>query len=406
MKLTKKAIDRMRYEGDGQSRDVRWDDQLSGFGVRIYPSGKKGFVLSYRSRGRKRLMSLGGYGEKTLEQAQKKARSLLGAIADGKDPLQEKHKQARGQKMKALCSHFLEEYAKPTQKTWKTMESRINKYIIPAVGGLQISAVNTDDIKALHKKISKNAPIEANRVIALVSAMLTRAAKPEWGFVDEKHVNPCRGFEMNKETERNVWVRPDEFPKLAESIDKEPNIYVRAILWAYLLTGCRKSELLRAKRDNIDHFMKELKLEDTKSGKPQIIQLNGPAYTLLTELPPLDGNPYLFPGRKAGRPLVNIDKAWRRVRKEAKLEGVWLHDLRRTVGSWLANSGKSLHLIGQVLRHSKTETTKIYARLAEDSTREALEAHGKQIMGIAGKGPVAEVVELQKRTKKKKKAAR
>jgi len=392
----------MRYKGDGQSRDVRWDDRLSGFGIRIYPSGRKSFVLSYRSRGRKRLMVIGNYGAKTLEQAQKKARSLLGTVTDGKDPLQEKHKQARGQKMKALCIYFLEEYAKPKKKTWETDESRINKYILPAFGGIQIGAVNADDIKSLHKKISKHAPIEANRVVALVSAMLTRAAGPEWGFVDKNHINPCRGVEMNPETQRNVWVRPTEFPKLAESIDKEPNIYIRAILWAYLLTGCRKSELLRAKRDNIDHFMKELKLEDTKAGKPQIIQLNGPAYTLLTELPPIDGNPYLFPGRKAGRPLVNIDKAWQRIRKEAKLEGIWLHDLRRTLGSWMANSGKSLHLIGQVLRHSKPETTAIYARLAEDSTREALEAHGKQVMGLAGKGPVADVVELPKRKKKRK----
>lgn len=404
MKLTKKAIDRMRYEGDGQSRDVRWDDQLPGFGVRIYPAGRKAFVLSYRSKGRKRFITLGAYGVLTLDQARDKARSLLGDVIEGKDPLQERQKEARGQKVKDLCAAYLERHAKPHKKSWKTDESRITNYILPAWKEIKINAITKADVAALHHKVGRKTPVEANRVHALISIMFELSR--QWGFVDEGHINPCRDIKLFKEKKRDRWVRPDELPELAKAIDKEKNIYVRAVFWAYLLTGARKQELLRAKRTDIDTTRKELKLEDPKAGTAQYIQLNEPAFALLAELPVIDGNPYIFPGRKAGHPLVNIDRTWRRVRKEAKLEDVWLHDLRRTVGSWLANTGKSLHLIGQVLRHSKPETTQIYARLAEDSTREALEAHGKQIMGIAGKGPVAEVVELPKRTKKKKKATR
>jgi len=65
----------------------------------------------------------------------------------------------------------------------------------------------------------------------------------------------------------------------------------------------------------------------------------------------------------------------------------------------MANSGRSLHLIGTVLRHSRSSVTEIYARFHEDAAREALEAHGKQIMGIAGKIPVAEVVQIKRGTK-------
>ena len=404
MKLTKKEIDRMRYRGDGKSRDVRWDDELKGLGVRNFPSGAKSFVLSYRFKGRKRLMNIGRYGKWTLDKARKEAKSLLVDVDKGKDPLQEKQKERKGQKIGALCEAFIERYAKQKKKTWATDQSRINKYILPAWKGFQVAAVTREDVKALHDKITQRAPIEANRVIALASKMFNLAADPEWCFVEEDHKNPCRGITMNKEKSREVWVQPPEFPRLAGAIDKEPNIYIRAVLWAYLLTGARKTELLRAKIADIDHYMKKLRLEDTKAGKPQAISLNEPAYALLTELPTIDDNPYLFPGRKKGRPLVNIDKAWRRIRKEAELEQVWLHDLRRTVGSWLANNGKSLHLIGQILRHKKTATTEIYARIAQDTTREAMEAHGKQIMGLAGKGPVAEVVEMPKRGKKKNKA--
>jgi hypothetical protein len=72
-RLTKRAIDAFTYTGDGISRDVQWDASLSGFGVRIYPSGKKAFVLSYREAGRKRLLTLGAYGPVTLEQARQQA---------------------------------------------------------------------------------------------------------------------------------------------------------------------------------------------------------------------------------------------------------------------------------------------------------------------------------------------
>ena len=77
MHITKRQIDSFVYEGKDGSRDVRWDDRLSGFGVRVYPSGLKSFVLSYRCQGRKRLMAIGRYGVLTLDMARDKARQAL-----------------------------------------------------------------------------------------------------------------------------------------------------------------------------------------------------------------------------------------------------------------------------------------------------------------------------------------
>jgi len=113
--------------------------------------------------------------------------------------------------------------------------------------------------------------------------------------------------------------------------------------------------------------------------------LNRPVIKILSELPRVSSNPYVFPGKVPGRPLVNISKAWRRIRRNAKLEDVRLHDLRRTVGSWLASAGESLVLIGRVLNHSNPSTTAIYARLGEDHVRKALEDHGERVMAIVEK---------------------
>jgi integrase len=82
---------------------------------------------------------------------------------------------------------------------------------------------------------------------------------------------------------------------------------------------------------------------------------------------------------------VNIDFAWRAIRSKAGVEDVRLHDLRRTVGSWMTQSGVDLNTIKGAMRHANINTTLIYARLGEDTARDAMEAHGAQVMELAGK---------------------
>ena len=65
---------------------------------------------------------------------------------------------------------------------------------------------------------------------------------------------------------------------------------------------------------------------------------------------------------------------------------VRLHDLRRTVGSMLAQSGTSLLIIQKALGHSTPAATQVYARLGQDPVREALDQHGKRLMVAVGKG--------------------
>ena len=392
MKLTKRAIDGFKYKEDGARRDARWDEQIPGLGVRIYPSGKKVFILSYRTSGRKRLLTLGAYGVLTLDQARDKAKRFLGRIVDGIDPLLVRKKERAGQTMSALTEAYIERYAKPHKKTWRTDQSRINKYILPTFGNLLVKSVTRTEVAKWHHKIGKSTPYEANRNLALFSKMFNCAK--EWGFVEETGINPAVGIENFKEQKRDRWLTPKELPRLTKAIDAVENIYARACLWLYLFTGCRKTELLRSKWQDVDLDRQELRLPETKAGRTHYIPLSSPAVAILQNLPRIDGNPFVFPGARRGRSLVNIDKIWRKVRKEAKVEDVRLHDMRRTVGSWLAQGGISLHLIGRVLNHSNGSTTQIYARFAQDHVKEALEDHGQKILGVAGKKPLANLINI------------
>ena len=212
--------------------------------------------------------------------------------------------------------------------------------------------------------------------------------------------NPAHGIDRFKEYKRDRWVNPEELPRLAQAFESEPNIYVRMALWLYLLTGVRKGELLFAKWTDIDWQRQELRLSETKAGRVHYVPLSAPAMAILRDLPRMESNPYILPGHIHGRPLVNINLPWTRIRKLAGVEDVRLHDLRRTVGSWLAQSGNSLHLIGRVLNHSNQSTTAIYARFGQDHVRQALEDHAARVMGAAGKRPPAEVVNISRAVEK------
>jgi integrase len=91
---------------------------------------------------------------------------------------------------------------------------------------------------------------------------------------------------------------------------------------------------------------------------------------------------------------VNVALAWGRIRKRAGIEDVRLHDLRRTAGSWLAQAGNDLHLVGSILGHRNLSTTRIYARLGHDVMHRALDEHGARIMAAARRTQQAEVIGL------------
>ncbi len=402
MKLTKSAVDRMAYGKRPTNKnskttypqDIRWDNAIPGFGVRIYPTGKKSFVLYYRTTTkRQHIMTIGRYGVLTLDEARDRARKALAQASDGEDPLEIRQRTRRGETVKALCAEYMDRHAKPKKKTWKDDERWINKYILPAWGNHKVRSITHTDAAALHSKIGKTHPYAANRILELISKMFELARR--WGYVDDDAVNPARDIDAFPEEKRDRWVTPQELPRLAEAIDQEPNLYARLALWLYLLTGMRKSEMLEAKWKDIDWERKELRLANTKAGRIHYVPLSEPAIAVLRQIPRIEGNPYIIVGKKEGSHLVNIYKPWNRIRKSAGVDDVRLHDLRRTLGSWMAQSGNSLHLIGRVLNHSSQATTAVYARFAQDNVRDALESHGKQIMGAAHKQDSAAVVDLR-----------
>ena len=401
MKLKKTVIDALGYTGDASKNErcIVWADEPNGLGVRVYPSGKKAFVFSYRHDGRKQLKTIGRYGDITLSQAEDLVKKDIAALLDNKNPLDERKKARLGDTIRQLCEVYIDRHAS-LKKTGDEDIRRINAHILPAWASHKIKSISRQDVVGLHDKIGKTlyrgkpAIYEANRVLSLVNTLFSYAIKEE--LIDAVHPNPATGISHFKEEKRDRFVSSEELPRLIEAIQNEPNQYAQYALWLYLLTGLRKEELLAAKWSDVTQTNGNLQMRilDTKNGKTHYLPLSDAATALLSQIPSVDGNPYIIIGKNEAAHLVNIDKPWQRVRKAAGIEDVRLHDLRRTVGSWLAQAGNSLHLIGRVLNHSNTSTTAVYARFGQDHVREALDRHGEQILAAAGLKPTGEVVNI------------
>ncbi len=381
-KLTKRAVDAVRYDGRTGTKCIVWDTELRGFGLRTFPSGAKRWVLSYRNaHGRSRLYTLGGYPELTPDQARTLALTKRGAIAaTGDDPVATRAAERGVVLFGDLAARFVDEYAKLHKRSWKTDEQRIRDYLGPWARRPAVE-ITRADVADAHRRIGKDSIYTANRVVMLVSKIFTWA--DDTGTVPAGHPNPARRFKKFEERSRERFMTAAEVRTLFDKLDEaDENLYIRAFFRLAFLLGTRKQELLSARWDYVDltHGVLALPGTATKSKRPHAIPLSALAVEIFANIPREAGNPYVFPGAKKGKPLVNVEKAWNRARTAAKLTDVHFHDVRRTVGSWIAQRTGNLELVANVLNHRDPRTTKVYARFLPSQVRDALEDHSAAML--------------------------
>ena len=216
LELAIKNFKSFTYEGavrikggrEAYDRNVRWDTEVSGLGLRIYPSGRKTFLLSYRVLGRKRMIALGHFGTMTLDQARDEARKKSALVRDGIDPLEEKRRAGRGSTLGDRMTAYIEEYAKPRKKTWKADEQRLRRYIPAGLKSRATSTIKQWEIAKLHREVGKTKPYEANRLFEVIRRMYNIA--PTLIAVDGSVEKPTKGVERFKERKRKRWAKPEE----------------------------------------------------------------------------------------------------------------------------------------------------------------------------------------------------
>ncbi len=381
-KLTKRLIDATPCPKKGQS--FLRDDELHGFALRL-TTGAKTFILEKRIKGRVRRMTIGTYGPLTLIEARMMAIRLLARIFDGENPAQDEKEARRGLTFKDLTRMYIERHG-PRKKSIKNDESLINNHLTKW-NNWKLTSISRGEVARVHGKVGETAPYSANRLVALIRKMFNLA--DVWGFYEGD--NPATRIELFQEEKRERFIKKSEFPALIEALGEEPNPFIRVAFITCLFTGARKTEVLSMKWSDLDFEECTWRIPDTKAGHSHTLPIVKAVVSRLQELPRYQDNPHVFPGQRKGSHLVNISKAWKRVKERAELNDVRIHDLRRTLASWMAGSGTSLPIIGKVLNHSQPSTTAIYSRLQVEAIRGPLEDNAKRMVSIGGELPLMEV---------------
>src|SRR5829696_1188480 len=195
--------------------------------------------------------------------------------------------------------------------------------------------------------------------------------------------NPCVGIERFQERKRRRYLSSAELARLGAALvkaedEKLTSPYVIAAIRLLVFTGARLNEILTLRWDHVDLERGWLNLSDSKTGA-KTIYLNGAAQRLLTALPRIEGHPFVVPGERQGRHLINLEKPWRKIREVAQLPDVRLHDLRHSFASVGAGAGLGLPVIGALLGHAHAATTARYAHLASDPLQQAVDLIGQRL---------------------------
>jgi integrase len=280
--------------------------------------------------------------------------------------------------MTALCERYIEVHV-PKKRSGPEDERRIKSRIKPEFGERDIRTIRYADIEGLHKKISKTRPVEANRVLALLSKMFNLAMR--WELID---ANPCSRVEKNREEPRQRYLSPEELEKLiaaidkyeAKAIDNRPTCDAIRLL---ILTGARKMEALSARWDMFElgvELPKWVKPSShTKQKKIHYVPLSDAAIELIKDLRERRRSKvFLFPGSGKAGHMTEIKRAWKAVRIEAGLTDFRIHDIRHSFAAMLASSGASLPIIGRLLGHTQAQTTKRYEHFFDEPIRAAVNA--------------------------------
>jgi integrase len=375
-RITKAVVDSIKPPEKGYS--LSWDSEIPSFGLRTMASGIQTYVLQYRNKyGRSRRYSIGRHGTWTADKARREARRLLGLVDKGEDPIEDRKTDKSQPTVNELSERYLAEHATPRKKPTSLYEDQrlLQKNILPTLGKKLVEEITSRDVSKLHNSL-RGKPYLANRVISLLATMMNLAVR--WKLRSD---NPCQGIEKFKEHNRKRFLSEVELERLGATLVEIENLapHLQPIVNALrllLLTGCRRNEILSLRWEYIDFDRGFIQFPDTKSGE-KIIPLNAPVIELLANIE--RKGPWVIPGKNEGEHRVNINKAWLKIREQAGLPGIRIHDLRHTFGSVGASSGIGLSFIGKLLGHSRHVTTQRYAHLADNPVKEASEAVGRKI---------------------------
>ena len=412
-RITKRTVDALKTTG---KEYVHWDGELTGFGVRVRPSGSRSFVAVYRTGGRNtplRRVTIGTVGKIEADKAREEARTIIRQAELGHDRAAEKAKARAEMTFDKVCDLYLAEGC-DTKKvsTLATDKGRIERHIKPLLGKKRIGEISRADIEkfmrdvaagktAVDEKTKKRgrAIVEggkgtATRTVGLLGGIMSFAVSRQL-----RPDNPVRGVKRYADKKGETFLTADELRRIGEALakaeDDGANPSAVAIIRLLAFTGARKTEIAGLRWSEVDLGRGYLRLSDSKTGA-KVIPIGAPAVEVLAGVSVVDGSPFVFPASSGTGSFQGVERVWRKVRANSDLPNLRLHDLRHSFASVGLARGDALPVIGAILGHADVKTTSRYAHLADDPVKQAADGIAKSIHAALSGNTPALVVQLSR----------
>ena len=374
MKLSDATIARLQP----RERDYTvWDSRVAGLGIRVRPSGGRSWVLLVNAGGRSKRISLGPTDLKGVAEARRECRARQAepepeAAAEPTHAVPLFRDFVAGPWKEAYFDAY-----KPSSR--RGISALLNGRLLPAFGSKPLDRIGRARVRKWFDSFSRTAPGNANHGLATLRQIMNFAIA--CGHID---VNPARSLKMNRRPALTRFLSREEVARLHDVLDRQTRTGVRQqadMIRLLLLTGCRRGEIVHLRWSEVRDDM--LALADAKTG-PRTVPLSATARHVL-ERQPRDGSPFVFPSPvDPDRPRSVELPLWNRVRRQAGIEDVRLHDLRHTVASHAVMNGVPVPVVSRLLGHSNTRMTLRYAHLADRDIEAAAERVGAALAEVMG----------------------
>lgn len=413
--FTKSSIVNLPPAAPGK-RDCYYDSKVEGLELRVTEKGSKSFSVYRWVNGKARRVVLGRFSptamqgpdfEKdplsvmgnnpvlSVENARKLAAAVLIDLTAGNEPL-ETRRHSDSITLGELFRQYIDNYAMEHTKTWSVMEECFNRYLNHWMSR-EVSSIKRAHVQQLVNKLgSERGKTTANRTLQLLRAIINKGI--QWSLVDGE--NPATGIAMYKLKPRKRFVAEHELPKLIQAIEEDESQDIKDYIQLSLYTGARKMNILSMRWKDVDLDGGVWTIPDTKNDESQEFLLTEPELEILNRrfAERTMSNPnsimFVFPGDGAKGHLMDPKKGWQRILRRAGIENLHLHDLRRTLGAYMAMSGVSLSVIGNALNHKDLATTrKVYAQTAREAERQARKTAHKRMFSPAEASNVVSIDE-------------
>ena len=373
-RLTDAAVARLRPR---EREFTVWDSRAPGLGVRVRPTGGKSYVMLHDAGGGSRRASLGPVAAMGIAQARREclARQAAGATEREAAPARVVPAFRDFVDGEWKLAHF--KRYKPSTK--KGVRALLETRLLPAFGASPLDWIAPAHVRRWFADFSRTAPGNANHALSLLRRIMNFAIAR--GHIEK---NPTQGIRPNRRPPLTRFLSREEIGRLHKALDEQARRGERFrqpadIVRLLLLTGCRRSEIVRLRWSEVRD--RALMLADGKTG-PRTVPLNSQARRILARQPRGESE-FVFPSSldpsRSRHPDLSL---WYRVRREAGIEDVRLHDLRHTHASHAVMNGVPVPVVARLLGHSNVRMTMRYAHLADRDIEAAAERVGQAIAKI------------------------